>query len=204
MYNSNIPTDRELPSTKKLIKSTIIAVITAVIVLITIVLPSEYGIDPTGVGKVLGLKKMGEIKVSLAQEAAAEQIASQQNLILEVKQTEQPTSKTLNKEVNTDIAIITLAPNQGAEVKVKMSKGAKVDYNWFSDAGKSNFDVHADSKSLNINYYNYEKGSVKTKDGSIIAAFDGYHGWFWRNRTDSNLTITLEVAGDYEYMKRVK
>jgi hypothetical protein len=27
--------------------------------LITIVMPSEYGIDPTGMGRLLGLKQMG-------------------------------------------------------------------------------------------------------------------------------------------------
>ena len=69
MYNSNIPSDRELPSSQKLIKSTIFAGVVAAILLITTVLPAEYGIDPTGIGNAIGLKKMGEIKVSLEKEA---------------------------------------------------------------------------------------------------------------------------------------
>ena len=36
------------------------------------VLPAEYGIDPTGVGRALGLTQMGEIKVQLAEEAKIE------------------------------------------------------------------------------------------------------------------------------------
>ena len=36
------------------------------------VLPAEYGIDPTGVGKLLRLTEMGQIKQQLAEEAAAD------------------------------------------------------------------------------------------------------------------------------------
>ena len=69
MYNTEIPKDIELPSSKKLIKSTAIAAVSAVVVLVTCVMPAEYAIDPTGMGKVLGLTKMGEIKQSLAEES---------------------------------------------------------------------------------------------------------------------------------------
>jgi hypothetical protein len=69
MYNAQIPQDVELPSAKKLVKSTIIAAVSAAVVLVTVVMPAEYNIDPTGVGKVLGLTTMGEIKQSLAQES---------------------------------------------------------------------------------------------------------------------------------------
>lgn len=72
MYNTNFPDRADLPSTAKLVRSTIIAGVAAVVILITIVLPSEYGVDPTRVGSLLGLTPMGEIKVQLAQEAAAE------------------------------------------------------------------------------------------------------------------------------------
>jgi hypothetical protein len=64
MYNTDLPTRAELPSAMKLMQSTILAAIVALTLLITIVMPSEYGIDPTGVGRLLGLKQMGEIKRS--------------------------------------------------------------------------------------------------------------------------------------------
>ena len=66
------PNPADLPSSAKLIKSTIVAAVVAAFLLVIAILPAEYGIDPTGVGKVLGLTKMGEIKISLAQEAAAQ------------------------------------------------------------------------------------------------------------------------------------
>lgn len=74
MYNSNTPTNYELPSTAKLIKSTIIAIMVSFVLLVTVVMPSEYGVDPTGAGRVLGLVEMGEIKSSLQAEAEADAI----------------------------------------------------------------------------------------------------------------------------------
>ena len=61
----------DVPSSRTLLRSTMIAAGVAVHLLITVVLPAEYGVDPTGVGRVLGLTEMGEIKVALAKEAAA-------------------------------------------------------------------------------------------------------------------------------------
>ena len=50
-------------------KSTIIAIIMIVILFVMVILPAEYGTDPTGVGKLLGLKEMGDIKMSLLEES---------------------------------------------------------------------------------------------------------------------------------------
>ncbi len=205
MYNSNIPTDRELPSAKALIKSTIIAAITAAILLVTTVLPAEYGIDPTGIGQKLGLKKMGKIKTSLAEEAA-EDAARDAALTKDATPIETiAKAKTQSEKKSTaahqDSITVTLAPNEGKEAKVNMSKDAVVTYKWVSEGGIAKFDVHGDSKALKINYHNYEKGAKTTKEGKITAAFDGSHGWFWRNRTDRNITITLDVSGDFSDLK---
>jgi hypothetical protein len=44
-------------------------VLVAGAITVTIVLPAEFGVDPTGVGDALGLTEMGETKERLAQEA---------------------------------------------------------------------------------------------------------------------------------------
>ena len=72
MYNTDFPDRDDLPTPARLVRSTIMAGVSALVILVTIVLPSEYGIDPTRVGSILGLTPMGEIKVQLAQEAAAQ------------------------------------------------------------------------------------------------------------------------------------
>lgn len=72
MFNAEIPARAELPSTRQLVKSTIVAFVAALVILVTIVLPAEYAIDPTGIGKALKLTQMGEIKQQLAIEAEAD------------------------------------------------------------------------------------------------------------------------------------
>ena len=79
MYNSDTPTRAELPSAAQLFKSTAIAIVSAAAILVAVVLPSEYGIDPTGAGRMLGLTEMGEIKTQLAEEAEADRIRDPQN-----------------------------------------------------------------------------------------------------------------------------
>ena len=215
MPNMNIPTQADLPSTAKLVKSTIIAAITAGVLLVTVVMPAEYGIDPTGVGKVIGLKKMGEIKTSLAEEAAAEErVVEMASTGEEIPLAEaipaasvsaQPeVSEPVTAAIRTDEMQVTLAPDQGTEIKVALAKGKTVEYSWSTDGGKANFDVHADSKELGIDYHNYEKGSEQTKQGVIEAAFDGSHGWFWRNRTKEPITVTLKTSGEYTDIKHMK
>jgi hypothetical protein len=215
MYNKNIPSDMEVPSTEKLVKSTILAAITAGVLLVTVVMPAEYGIDPTGVGNAIGLKRMGEIKVSLAKEAAAEQqvvemanngeaisLAEVSTAPVEAEPTPAPAEPAA--AIRTDEMQVTLAPDEGTEIKVALAKGKTVEYNWSTSGGKANFDVHGDSKELNIDYHNYEKGSEQTKQGEIGAAFDGSHGWFWRNRTKETITVTLKTTGEYTDIKHMK
>ncbi len=203
------PIDSELPSVAKLIKSTAIAITLAAIILVTGVLPAEYGIDPTGAGKLLGLTKMGEIKVSLAQEAAADQTpakakdsATEGSPKLVAKSAVEAITAQPKAPVRTDEMTFSLAPNQGYEIKVVMEKGKRANYAWWTNSGRANFDVHGDSAKLRINYHNYSKGSTDRKEGFVEAAFDGKHGWFWRNRTSKTMTITLQVEGEYSDIRR--
>jgi len=76
MYNSDTPIRAELPSSKQLLRSTILAAISALVLLVVVVLPAEYGIDPTGAGRALRLTEMGDIKQQLAAEAAADAAAA--------------------------------------------------------------------------------------------------------------------------------
>ncbi len=209
MNNNNRPSNTDLPSATKLIKSTVVAIVLAAIILVTAVLPAEYGIDPTGVGNILGLTKMGEIKVSLAQEAAAETAnTTAKAMKTEAKKIAESVAKAIEnaveaqpkKSVKSDSITLSLKPDQGREVKVKMVKGGKVSYKWTTSNGLANFDIHGDSAKHQINYFNYSKGSAESSDGVLEAEFDGKHGWFWRNRTGKPMTITLEVEGEFTEM----
>ncbi len=212
MNNHNKPSNSDLPSVARLIKSTLVAICLAAVILVTAVLPGEFGIDPTGIGNILGLTKMGEIKVSLAQDAAAE-IAAAEAMQAAGKNSEplkvaEPVARVVENTavtkteapVMSDSITLSLKPNQGREVKVKMVKGGQVSYKWKTSNGRANFDIHGDSVKHKIDYYNYSKGSSESSDGVLEAEFDGKHGWFWRNRPGKSMPITLEVEGEFTVM----
>ena len=209
MYNTNFPSRAELPSAGKLLFSTFIAVLIAIVLLVTTILPAERGIDPSGIGRVLGLTKMGEIKVSLAAEANAKATMPIENA--GVVQVIRPMTQAAidapakTKGVQQHTMTLVLKPDQGAEIKLSMRKDARVRYEWTSAGGLVNFDTHGDPVSAPQGFYHgYGKGRGAANDtGAIVAAFDGKHGWFWRNRSSSEITITLKTSGDYEQIKRV-
>ena len=47
-----MPKDTELPSSKQLMKSTALALVTALSLLMVVILPAEYGFDPPGSAKL--------------------------------------------------------------------------------------------------------------------------------------------------------
>jgi hypothetical protein len=224
MYNTDLPRRAELPSSAQLLKSTAIAACAALVLLVAVVLPSEYGIDPTGAGRVLGLTAMGEIKQELAGEAAAEaQAGTQTASALPApapaspsvpKPTEAPAAAAVSAPpataasepaVRSDEVSVTLKPGEAAEYKLSMREGAKVSFEWISVGGGVNFDAHGDPVNAPRGFYHgYGKGRNSSGErGELVAAFDGTHGWFWRNRSGQTVTVTLKVSGSYSAIKRM-
>ena len=70
MARIDSPPPDALPSPKTLRRWTIIAFAGAALIIVGAVLPAERAIDPTGIGRLIGLTQMGEIKVALAKEVA--------------------------------------------------------------------------------------------------------------------------------------
>jgi len=260
MYNTDLPRRAELPTSAQLKRSTWIAGIAATAILTLVVLPSEYAVDPTGVGRLLGLTQMGEIKTQLAEEAALDAAntaatpqpgaAADPALTARLDRIEQllrglaepanvgaitqpaavdqtietaARSETVatagastdqapdeerfavtSGEPNTsgwqDELTIELSPGEGAEVKLVMEEGAQANFHWTANGSVVNYDTHGDGGGNSISY---EKGrSVPEQEGVLEAAFTGNHGWFWRNRSDEPLTLTLRTRGGYSEVKR--
>ena len=215
MYNTELPTRAELPSTRQLIRSTLIAAAIAGVLLVTAVLPAEYGIDPTGIGSALGLRQMGEIKTSLSSEAEKEAQRAPPPVaiaIAPVATTQAEASVAVGKPSSgqtagrTDEVSVTLKPGEAAEIKLDMRKGSKVAYQWaVRGGGAVNFDTHGDPVSPPAGFYHgYGKGRQAIRDEGILeAAFDGKHGWYWRNRSKADAIVTLTTQGEYSAIKRV-
>ncbi|SUZ32616.1 hypothetical protein ROE7235_02377 [Roseibaca ekhonensis] len=203
MNNAPKPNLEDLPTKAQLFRSSVIAGIGAVVILVTIYLPAEHAIDPTGVGRVLGLTEMGEIKLELAAEAEEDRLLDEQlgqdqsssvldavfGLFIGTAHAQEA------QEVWRDEVTFTLEPGASAEVKMTMEAGNVVEYAWTATGGRINFDLHAHGGGESIDY---ERGRGETAgEGSIEAPFAGNHGWFWRNRDSTAITITIQLRGDY-------
>ncbi|WP_122073869.1 transmembrane anchor protein [Pseudophaeobacter sp. EL27] len=204
MFNSNKPSLEDLPTTAQLLKSTAIAAASAIVILTTIVLPSEYGIDPTGLGRMLGLTEMGEIKVQLEQEAEADRKIGipeddQSSLLNDVFGLVVGSAHAQEAEVWRDEVTFTLAPGASAEWKLVMSQGQTAEYRMVVEGGRVNFDLHGHGSGQSVTY---EKGRGSTgSGGTILADFAGEHGWFWRNRDKAAVTVKVQVRGEYVEFK---
>ena len=191
-----------------LIRATLGAMAVALAVLVLFWLPAEYGVDPTGLGRVMGLTQMGEIKQQLyaeaadedavlAAQAAAERVSADPALLgrldaLEAQvaaiaaalgaapATAPPTPEQAAPAWRDEVSY-TLAPTQGIEIKLVMSEGARAEFQWTANGAVLNYDTHGDGGGQSVTY-------------------DGNHGWFWRNRTDAPVTFTLRTRGDYDRM----
>lgn len=221
MYNSETPLRAELPTSKQLTRSTMIAAVCAVVLLATVVMPAEYGIDPTGAGRLLGLTEMGEtktrlIKEALADAAPASDAAAATAAAMPPAVSPAPTTKPapLNEAAAAtpektaaavkwrDEMTITLSPGEGSEVKMRMKEGERAVFAWSVQGGVVNFDAHGDGDGNSISY---KKGrSVPADTGDLVAAFTGNHGWFWRNRGEDKVTLVLRTSGSYADLKRMK
>lgn len=220
MFNVKVDLS-DLPTPAQLFRSSVIAAAVAALLSIGVVLPAEYGVDPTGMGRLTGLTEMGEIKVQLAKEAAADRA-------LDREQGRAPTPAGLDKRsgllgsvlaelwvrpavaqtapaARTQEMSVTLKPNEGAEIKLDMKKGAKASYAWsVSGGGNVNYDMHGEPHNAPNSTHSYKKGRFTEADKGVLEAkFDGNHGWFWRNRSGKEVTVTVRAEGDFGAMKRV-
>lgn len=202
MHNAQKPALEDLPSSKQLLKSTAIAAVSAVAILVTVVLPAEYGIDPTRVGGVLGLTEMGEIKQELAEEKRLDEMSlvdDRPSIWSDLAGLFVSSAAAQDAPEWKDETTFTLAPGGTAEWKMEMTKGQTAQYRMTVEGGRVNFDLHGHGGGNSVTY---EKGRGSTgEEGEFTAEFDGDHGWFWRNRDKTDVTVKVQVRGDYQVFK---
>lgn len=166
------------PSVATIIKASVVALIMAGIVFVSVILPVEYKLDPTGVGKLLGLTVLSEASNAIQAEQSSEKLS----------------------EVLQENEVVVLVPaNKGVEYKFKMQKYGHMTFQWASDSEALYFDFHGEPKGDTTGYF--ESYSIATADkvsGSITVPFDGVHGWYWKNNSNEDAKVTLRTQGNYE------
>jgi len=201
------PAIDELPSKQQLNRATLIAAGVAAVLLVTTILPAEYGVDPTGWGRVMGLTPMGEMKRDAAkaggtEAAPASETAAADNgdLLLD----DEPASTAAAAGGSVGRVQLTLAPSQGEEVKATMNAGEEFTYEWSTGGPKVFFEFHGEPRpAKGDEFTSYEKATAAGGKGKFRAPFDGVHGWYWRNTTDAPVTITVTATGTFEKFVRI-
>jgi len=181
-------TDVPPPSLRRLNRAVLIAAGSAALIATTIILPAEYGIDPTGVGRILGLTRMGEMKAAQAGGDAAASAAP----LAGDSVTDTPDG---GKRVQ-----FVIGPYGGREAKAVMQAGAAMTYDWFTDGATVEYEFHGDPEVPKKpgDYSSYEKGTKASAKGSFKSGFAGHHGWFWKNLTAKPVVVTAIVKGGVE------
>jgi hypothetical protein len=178
---NNIPPDQALlPEKKKIIKATVIAWLVAIVILLTTILPAEYGIDPTGIGKALGFTRLSATKTEQSTVSAGNHSES-------IKYRE-------------DTISVTIEPFTGIEYKFKVNERVSMLYSWTAD-GRLAYDFHGDTQGMDASSStttSYDKSENTKGHGSFVAPFTGRHGWWWANYTNKPVTVTLTTVGFYE------
>jgi hypothetical protein len=161
-------------SSRKIVLATIGALAAAIVILFVAVLPAEYGIDPLGTGRALGLTALAGTDVAPPPAATA------------------PLS-TLRQDTYT----VELRPFEGVEYKYRLEQGAALVYAWEATAPVG-FEFHGEPDGAPAKYFDsYSKGEAAEGHGGFVAAKAGIHGWFWENKTGARVTVTLRSSGFY-------
>ena len=180
-----------LPSGKSLVKATAIAAVTAGVLLVTTILPAEYGIDPTGLGKSMGLTALTAANVTEPEGGSAP--ASVELLGAAIG----PVWKS-DVGFRSDKMSLTLMPRQGAEIKAIMQAGENFVFHWEVEGGDVSFDMHGEPPNGGDDFTSFWVGRNETKaSGSFEAPFEGTHGWYWQNNGTDPVTVHLTTAGYY-------
>lgn len=214
------------PSTRRLLKATAVALVLACIVLVTTVLPAEYGIDPTGIGSRLGLDVLAGSAKAAALDAppvakapvasaatpvsapvsdhAADAAASAELFGAAPGQTfDKGAIRTKLQSYRRDTLSVVLPPGEGAEIKAILSAGDALVFHWKASADVA-VDMHGErTDAAKDEYTSYSIDRAKSEaSGQLIAPFNGRHGWYWLNRGSEAVTVQVDVAGFHENLFR--
>jgi len=197
---TTLPFDYTPPSSAQLVKATAAAAVVAAGVLVSAVLPAEYGIDPTGVGRSLGLSVMGAQKTQASIAPAPVPTATVPAACVSSR-----ARTTIGSDgARTDEFELTLPPRKGAEIKAFMKGGEELAFEWSTGGPALYFDFHGEAYDAPEDVFtSYETGTNSEATGSFRPPFDGRHGWYWRNDTNETVTVRLLTSGGYDDLKKM-
>ena len=210
MTQANTQAHAHIPvhSNKTLIKASVAATLIAAVILVLFILPAEYNVDPTGFGKAAGLTQLAESQQTQASQATT--AATPQQMTETAFSFETPTAAQLptveqikaarqTSGVRSDTIDIIIPAGKGLEYKLLIDAYMHLEYEWQTDGQPLYFDFHGEPQGDKSGYY--ESFAITTSNemkGSLTTPFAGSHGWYWKNKSDAPITVTLKTKGDYK------
>lgn len=205
------------PSKAKILKAAAAALAIAIAILFTAVLPAEYGIDPLGTGKALGLNSLAASGAPAAAPAAvsdAQPAISEQGVVVNANGEAHIIKGTFTAQpgrYKIDSRQLQLQQGEGIEIKYHMQKGAGMVYSWTANQPVFyEFHGEPDVKPAGAGEDYYEsydlddQAGKAASHGTFTAPSTGIQGWFWENQTGGPVTIKLVTAGFYDYILQNK
>lgn len=172
----------KVPDKATLGLATLFAAFVAGVVLLLFVLPAEYGIDPTNVGRITGIARLSEASSGLDLGDVAGAVHH-----------EEPGPP------RNDTFTFTLGGLADNEFKLHLDANQTIVYTWTA-TGPVDFDFHGDPDEPRQpgEFASYDAGQGTTGSGGFQAPFAGRHGWYFRNVGDEPVTVTLQAWGYYD------
>ena len=197
----------------QLLKSLSIALLIGAVVLVTAVLPAEYGLDPLGTGELFGFSKLyqsndlaesNETNSSLNfKKIKMEKLGSPLS-VPKPSEADNPPSEIQYRQ-RADTITVVVPAEKGIEYKFKSLKYGSTKYEWATDKGIVYIDFHGEVKQenppKNVFYESYTLAYSNNIAGTLTAPFEGKHGWYFRNETNEDIAVTIRLNGQYELFK---
>lgn len=199
--------DQPSPSSNRILWTTIATLIAALLLLVLVVMPAEYGVDPTGFGGAVGLTGGDDENVEVIE--IRDVLGGNETLReVEIPDAGEPTPlpnpavfQDQPQAASSQTLEIELPVDGQTEVKLYMEEGKVAIYSWSVNDGNDIYvDFHGHDQSFGSDFFvRYkEQQQGNGNHGSLTAPFSGEHGWYWLNTNEHPVTITLEVTGFYD------
>jgi hypothetical protein len=179
----------EPTSKRSLIAASLIALAAAGILLVTVVLPAEYGVDPLGTGEALGVLPLsGLVIVDEGDAVLADALTP----------TIDGQIGHYGAEYKFDTEEFVLEPYEYVEYKYHLEEGAEMLFSWSSTAPVLH-DFHGDPDENPTAFQSYDMRNLSSASGSFTAPFTGIHGWYWENPGGDRIIVSVTTAGFYPW-----
>ncbi len=198
--------DIQIPSSKTLLNATAISILAAAVILVLVVLPAEYGIDPTGFGEAVGLTQLNDgptVTIEITDVIGGNELIREVEIPGFGEPTPLPNPSVFQDQEEPPQSVtmeITIPAEAETEVKMVMKEGKVAVYSWAVDQGDIYVDFHGHDASFGpdffVRYKEQQEGAGG--NGSLTAPFSGEHGWYWLNYNEFDVVVTLTITGYYD------